>query len=528
MRVVEKEEMKEIERQALNKYGFYESLIVENVGINGAIFIEKTVLKNKTFGEIVFLVGKGNNGSDALAISRNLSNKGYRCRGFILFPDEGCEENLKQKALAEKFGVIITEIRNVDQLTSYLTQTQDEYLVIDGILGTGFRNPISNYLFEIINLSNSKATITVSLDIPSGVAGDSGEISGTAIKADYTLAIGLPKIGHYVSYGPLHSGEIIPLETGIPKKLLEGGDKRLLLPKKISKEMVQRNKFAHKNKFGHTLVIGGSKGLTGALKLASEAALKTGAGLVTAATWKENYLELCTRILPEVMTGTIPENQDEKEVESLLRDLEKYNSIVLGPGLGKNPKSREITLEVLSNFSGPVVVDADALKVLSLEKDSNLLAQRKGLTVLTPHVGEFSDLAGVAKEKVLEKPLKYLKEVIDQTNSCILVKSACSFLGFPTGEIFINYFPNDGMATGGSGDVLAGIIGGLLAQVSSDKEKSAIFRNSESLHESVCLAVLIHSLAGKHASLKLGRRSMSAGAIIDHLPNSFHEIENID
>lgn len=528
MRVVDKEEMKKIEQVASEKYGFLESLIVENVGINGAVFIEKTILDKKTFGEIVFLVGKGNNGSDALAIARNLRNKGYRCRAFLLFPDEGSVENLQQKSLAEKFGVIITEVKNVDQLTSYFTQTQDEYLVIDGILGTGFRNPISNYIFEIINLSNSKATITVSLDIPSGVAGNSGEISSAAIKANYTLAIALPKTGHFVSDGPLHSGEIIPLESGIPKILLEGGDKRLLLPEEFPREFVKRNRFAHKNKFGHVLVIGGSKGLTGAVKLASEAALKTGAGLVTAATWKENYSELCSRIIPEVMTGTIPVNQDEKEVETLLRDLEKYNSIVLGPGLGQSPRSREITIEILNNFSGPVVVDADALKVLSLEKDHELLSSRKGVTVLTPHVGEFSHLSGVPKEKILGSPLKFLKEVIDQTNSCILVKSACSFLGFPTGEVFINYFPNDGMATGGSGDVLAGIIGGLLAQVNPDKGKSAIFRSSSPYYEAISLAVIIHSLAGKYASLKLGKRSMSAGAIIDHLPESFQEMENIN
>lgn len=526
MRVVDTIEMRELENKSYNTYGFNEDLIIENVGIHGALWIEDKILSNHQFSEIVCLVGKGNNGSDSLAIARFLQNRGYRVRAFILFPGEGTQELNKQLNLAEKYGVKISEIKSVEQISSYFTQTQEKYLVIDGILGTGFRVPLSNFLFEIINIINEYASITVSVDIPSGIMGDAGEISSTAVKADYTLAIALPKTGHFVGHGPFHSGEIFSLESGMPREILEGGDKRLLLPHTVAPFFLNRDKFAHKNRFGHVLLVGGSKGLTGALKLASEAALKSGAGLVTAATWPDAYNELTYRIIPEIMTGTIPLGHNDKEYENILRDLGKYSALVIGPGLGKSHKARDITLEVLNNFQGPVVLDADAIGSLSLEKDAGILSKRKGMTVLTPHVGEFSKFIKCPKENILKNPLEMLKSTIEQTNCAIVLKSSCSFVGLPSGEIFINYFPNDGMATGGSGDVLAGIIGGILAQVNMEKVTGKSFYDQNPLFEAICGSVLIHSLSGKHAAQNLGSRSMTAGAIIDHLPESFKEIEN--
>lgn len=526
MRVVDKNEMKEIESRSSSEYGFTEGLIVETVGISGANYIVDNHLSNKKYGEIVFMIGKGNNGADSLSIARNLQNNGYVCRAFILFPDEGSNELVNQISMAKKFGVKISEIRNVEQISSYFTQTQDEYIVVDGILGTGFRSPISNYLFEIINIINTNKTKTISVDIPSGVNGDTGEISSTAIYADVTLAICLPKVGLYIGEGAKLGGNIVSLYSGIPNELFNGGDKFLLDPLENSLLFKNRNKFDHKNRFGHVLVIGGSPGLCGALCLASEAALKVGAGLVTAVTWEKNYLDLSSKVLPEVMTGVIPSTENEKVVESNLRDMEKYEAVVIGPGMGLSENTREIVLYVLNNFSGPVVLDADAIKVLSLDKDKNTFLSRKAPTVITPHIGEFAQFTSQNKENVLENPIGLIKDVVDSLNCCIVLKSSSTFIAFPSGEIFINYFPNDGMATGGSGDVLAGIIGGLMGQVKPERAQSQLFRKSDPFYESICLGVMAHSLSGKYATQSLGSRSMTAGAIIDHLSKTFIEMEN--
>jgi ADP-dependent NAD(P)H-hydrate dehydratase / NAD(P)H-hydrate epimerase len=526
LKVVSPKEMMEIEKNSYEKYHLNESLIIENVGFQGANFINENLLKDDKFSEIVVLVGKGNNGSDGLSIARQLKNMDRTVRAFILFPNEIVKgsELEKQLFLARQFGVKITDVKNTEQITTYFTQTQESFLVIDAILGTGTRLPVSQFLFEIINCTNQYATTIVAIDIPSGITGDCGEMSSTAIEAHLTLAIGLPKTGCFVAQGMRHAGKIHVLDAGFPQKLLREGNKSLLLPKNVAKLVKKRDRFDHKNRFGHVLVIGGSKGLTGALILAATSALKVGAGLVTALTWEENYLELVTRVMPEVMTGTIPVEGNLVDVESIFLEMDKFSCIVLGPGLGKTKKAKQVVFEVLNHFHGPVVLDADALKVLNLKEHLEILSKRKGPTILTPHMAEFSVLSGVPVEKVLSNPLTYMQELIDETNCSFVLKGPTTFLGFPNDEILINHFPNDGLAKGGSGDVLSGIIGGIISQVKTDAN---VYKKPEKIYEATSLAVCLHTLAGKFASEKYGNFSMTAGSIIKNLPKAFFHLFNL-
>jgi len=527
MKVVDTGEMKEIEQKSLDHYGFSEELIIENVGLRGADYLHQKVINESSFGEIVFLVGKGNNGADGLSVARYLKNKGYSIRAFLLFAEESLGKNTqKQLSMARAFGVKISELKNIEQITSYFTQTQENYLVVDAILGTGFRFPLSNFLFEVISVVNTYASVTVSLDIPSGIVGDTGRISSSAIKADYTLAVGLPKLGHIMGSGSEVCGKIKVVDVGLPKILLEEGDISLLTRSSISSTLSKRSHFAHKNTFGHSLILGGSHGLCGALSLSCEAALKSGSGLVSAATWETNYPEFLSRLnANEVMTGIIPNGGDPKGVESILRDLMKYQSIVIGPGLGQTKKTREVALEVLNSYPGPVVVDADAIKVLSAKKDSEVFYKRKGPTVLTPHIGEFANFVGESKDAVLEKPIQFLKTFVDELNCCIVLKGYATYLGFPNGKIGVNYLPNAGMASAGTGDILAGILGGLLAQLEPQNVKSGLFLDKNKLYEALCLGVLIHSYAGRKASKELGARSMTAGSLLDHISEAFLAID---
>lgn len=516
--------MRTIESIAENEFGFSENLIVENVGVKGAMVLQEKFLSENYYGEIVVFVGKGNNGADGLAIARHLKLYGNSVRAFILYEREECtEECQRQIIMAEKFGVKISDISSTDPLLAYFTQAQENFFVIDAIFGTGVRLPLSNYVRDIVNLINQYSTVCVALDIATGVMGETGKIQGTAVKADITFAIGLPKIGHYVCQGPEHLGEMVILDAGFPDELMIGGDTTLLTRENVAKVLISRSEFAHKNTFGHTLLIGGSEGLTGALILASQASLAVGSGLVTSVTWEENYNELASRIKPEIMTAKIPANEG-KALE-LLNNLSHYDSVVIGPGIGRSDRARQMVLNILSSFKGPLVIDADAINILDLKQDKELIRNREGVTLLTPHLGEFARLTGYSIDDVKETPLECISQLVDEIKCCVLLKGPSTYLAFPNGDIFVSYFPNEGMATGGSGDVLAGILGGMLAgrwsQIRDER-----YTTDEGLYEGVCLGAVVHSLAGGHASQKLSKRSMSAGSIVDFLAEAFQELEN--
>jgi ADP-dependent NAD(P)H-hydrate dehydratase / NAD(P)H-hydrate epimerase len=526
LRVVEIHEMRDIEAQSINHFGLDKSLMVENVGREGADFLEQKFLRDQTFpaNEILFLIGQGNNGAEGLAIARHLWVRNHRVHCFLLFPQDACGPELqKQLHIARQFKVKISEISSPDQVADYFTQTQNSFFVVDAILGTGLRLPLSNYLFEIINMVNTYASMVVAIDISSGVDADNGVISSVGIKADYSLALGFPKAGQFNYQGARHAGEIHVLNIGHPQHFHEQGDKFLLDMDTVARYLPPRDKFGHKNTFGHVLVLGGSTGMTGAVLLAANAALKAGAGLVTVATWAENYMELVSRANPEIITGVIPLSKT--RAHSVLKTLNEYDAIVLGPGFGHSPLVRDVVVEVVNHFYGPVVLDADAINMLNLEQDLALFQMRKGLTIFTPHFGEFARMVKTEVDEVSRAPLRHTRQFVDMVNGVMVLKGPVSYIGFPNGKIHIQFSPNDGLATAGSGDVLAGILGGFLGQIIRDKKQSRMFVENERSFGAINLGVYLHSLAGQIAAQKEGTRSMTAGSLLRSFPEAFEKIE---
>jgi hydroxyethylthiazole kinase-like uncharacterized protein yjeF len=529
MRIVDTAEMRDLEQTSKSKFNYDERLIIENVAVKGSAVIYEDVIQSIEYPEIIFLIGAGNNGADGVAIARHLTTMGQRVRAFTLFPEEEMKDELKyQLNMAKSFGVAVNQIEEVVQLLEYFNQSGGNIVVVDAIFGTGVQMPLPNFFYDVIKAVNENANYTISIDLPSGVEGDSGFIQGNAINADMTLAVGLPKLGYYVADGSKLVGDVRVLDVGFPFEVMQSGNKHLLGLEDIIDTAQKRNKFGDKKIFGHTLVIGGSHGLTGALVMASQAALKVGAGLITAATWEPQYQEFIARLIPEVMTGYVP--LDTAKWPRLIKDLNKYSAIVIGPGLARSTRARKLVIEVLNNFSGPVVLDADAINVMSLKEDGNVFAMRNAPTVLTPHFGEFANFAGIEYDELDRRPVYYLQKLVDQINCSVILKGPCTYMGFPDGNIFFNYFPNDGMATGGVGDVLAGILGGLLGQDQELKEKKqSLTQRYDNFNKSVCMAVYIHSLAGKHAAEEYGVRAMTAMSLIDSFSGAFKELNtNID
>jgi NAD(P)H-hydrate epimerase len=306
---------------------------------------------------------------------------------------------------------------------------------------------------------------------------------------------------------------------------MEKGDKFLLTRENLPYKANARNKFADKKIFGHTLVVGGSHGLTGAVAMAATAALKCGSGLVTASTWEPQYPEMMSRLIPEVMTGFVP--NDETKWSKVLAGLNKYSSLVIGPGLGRSARSRRLVLEILNNFSGPLVLDADAINALNLKEDSQIFAMRHAPTILTPHFGEFARFCGISQEEVEQRPVECLRQAVERTNCTIILKGACTYLGLANGRTYFNFSPNDGMATGGVGDVLAGILGGLLAQDTGlRREDDSLVVRYEHLNQAALLSVYIHTMAGHFAAERFGVRTMTAMSLIETLPEVFNRLDS--
>ena len=523
MRIVSKNEMSELETQAINEYHLDERLIIENVAVEASKAIIEIARRENLGTEILFLIGRGNNGADGIATARHLTNLGHKCRAFVLFSESECkEELLSQIKIAKSFGVAVNFIESALDFSSYVEQTSPQIL-IDCIFGTGVHLPMSSFIYEIIDYVNSTTPFIFAMDIASGIEGDSGMVQGNAIKADITLAIGFPKLGHYVTQGPRFSGEVIVLNVGLPRKFETEGDKFLLQPEHMLDLVNPRDKFGDKKVFGHSLVIGGSHGLVGAPILAAKASLKVGSGLVTVATWEPQYNELTSRVIPEIMTGYI--SQDPSQWDRLIKDLNKYSSVVVGPGLARTETARRLVLEILNNFDGPVVIDADAIHVLRKDEDKEAFKLRNAPTILTPHFGEFAQFAGISYEELVQKPVYYLQSLVESINCTVVLKGPCTYLGTTDGSVYFNYSPNDGMATGGAGDVLAGMIGGLLGQDPEVNHKSPLITRYEAFNRTIAVALYLHSTAGYYASEAYGVRAMSAQTLIDSFPDAFSSLE---
>jgi hydroxyethylthiazole kinase-like uncharacterized protein yjeF len=527
MRIVTQGEMKELEKTAQTKFHFPERLIIENVALLAAKAIHEKLGKDMSYAEIIFLIGKGNNGGMGLAVARHLASMGFEPRAFLLFDQKQLSTEVRDQLLiSQAYGVRTAFVEEMVGLETYFQQNNSPKIIVDGIFGTGVRLPLSNFIYDVIHFINQTKSFTIALDIPTGVEGDSGLIQGNAIQADLTLAVALPKLGYYQGDGPQYVGEIQIISSGLPIKLMDKEGDKFLIDHNIKNYLPPaRNKFGDKKIFGHTLVLGGSHGLTGALVMTSSAAIKVGAGLVTAATWEPQYQEFISRLIPEIMTGYIP--LDQSKWGRLIKDIDRYDSIVIGPGLARSNRARMLVLEILNNFSGPVVIDADAINVLSLKSDAEVFRLRNAPTLLTPHIGEFSRFAGIAIEEVKKAPYVYLKEVIEQINCTVVLKGPCTYLGFPNGKTFFNFSPNDGMATGGVGDVLAGILGGLIGQEANLKKRDSLYNVYENLNRTIILGVLIHTWAGKIAAENLGVRPMTATSLIDSFPEAFRKLEEM-
>jgi ADP-dependent NAD(P)H-hydrate dehydratase / NAD(P)H-hydrate epimerase len=458
------------------------------------------ILANKN-SQTLFRIfcGKGNNGGDGLAIARFLFEKNFRCEVYVLeFGKPGSDDFQANLQRLHEFPVTI----NFIQSANHFPEIFPGDIIIDALFGSGLNKPLEGFSQELVNHLNSSPNEIISIDLPSGLFADQSSKGNTVIKANHTLSFQTYKKAFLVAENEAFIGDVHFLDIGLHPDFLKmnKADQQLVDEKLIKQIFQPRRNFAHKGSYGHALLIGGSYGKIGALVLAGSAALRGGAGLVT------TYLPACgysiiQSSIPEAMAITDP---DESMITKLPEDLEKYSAIGVGPGIGTNRQTRETVFELLKAFKKPIVIDADALNALAIEP-AYLNTLTTG-SILTPHPKEFDRLFGTS-ENEFERIYKAIDKA-KELNITIVLKGHHTLVAMPNGISFFNNTGNAGMAKGGTGDVLTGIIAALCAQHYNPGDAAL-------------LGVYLHGFAGDLAAAALSKEAMTAGDLVRFLSPAF-------
>lgn len=448
--------------------------------------------------------GTGNNGGDGLAIARMLVQNNYHVHVFVVKQDEKISPDflINEKKLKEIKPGIITEIQTSEEIQSI---TPDE-IITDAIFGTGLSRPVTGITAEIIKAINQSRARVISIDLPSGMFADesSFENKNQVVKATYTLTFQLPKLAFYFAENAEYIGEIIILHIDLDKNFVESqnSDFELVEEDQIRNILKPRKSFSHKGNYGHALIVAGSYGKMGAAVLAAKACIRTGAGLTTACVPACGY-EIMQTVIPEAMVLC---DEHEKIISSACK-TESFNVIAIGPGIGTEKETAVALKTLIQNFRSPMILDADALNILSENK--TWLDFIPPQSILTPHPKEFERLVG-KNENHFEQNKKQI-EFAKRYKVTVILKGKFTCMVTPEGRCFFNPTGNPGMAKGGSGDVLTGIIAGLLAQgyASGDAAMAGIY---------------LHGLAADIAVNKTGEYYMTATDIINHLGKAFMQV----
>ena len=516
MYVVTPEEMRGIDNRTITEFGIPGIVLMENAAIRTVDVIEREYPDLYKSGRVLVLVGGGNNGGDGLAIARHLMLKGASVKAALFVNEDKFVGDAKAnydiyRALGGKCLFIQDNPGYLQELDSCIGKAD---LIIDSIFGTGLSRDIEGTVSDVIERVNRSPVPVVAVDIPTGISGVNGRIMGTAIRADYTVTFGNIKRGHLFYPGREYSGKLFVSPISLPRCSAESiGVKTFTLDDgEVSKCLKERPKDGHKGTFGKVGVIAGSLGMTGAACLTSMAALKGGAGLVTLGC-PVSLMPIYQSKMTEVMTYPLEDGgagyltgDAIPSVQDFLRDKDV---LAIGPGLGPKCHGLEILRYILDHFDISIIMDADALNHIS--KDLGLFPAYKGSIVITPHPGEMARLTGMDIEEITNSPIDVATNFAKEMGVVVLLKGATTVVAHPDGRIYLNSTGNPGMATGGSGDVLTGLIAALVAQ-------------GYSTYDAAVYGSFIHGRAGDYAMKKWGEAGLVAGDILNEIPLVFKDM----
>jgi hydroxyethylthiazole kinase-like uncharacterized protein yjeF len=508
--------MQDLDRRTIQECGVPGIVLMENAGRGAAELLVRSFPEACT-GLVAILAGQGNNGGDGFVIARHLMNWGIQTKVYLL----ACRDNCRGDALTNlqiwlNMGGEMAEILYKGNFAKAKKEIAKASLIVDAIFGTGLNSEVKGLFKDIISFINSLPQRVMAVDIPSGLDATEGKVLGAAVRANLTTTFGLAKIGQVVEPGIGHVGRLEVVDIGIPSTFIEECDIKAHLtdPEELNLSLLDpRPTQAHKGDYGHLFVLAGSPGKTGATAMICHGALRTGAGLVTLGIpaslnpiLETKLTEAMTEPLPDVGTGYLSADASGR----ILQLLEGKTALALGPGISTRPQVQELLLELIPEIPVPLVIDADGITALASRPE--ILKGCKGFVVLTPHPGEMARLANIPTEKVQDDRIGVARDFATAYNCIVCLKGARTVIATPDGEIYINQTGNPGMASGGTGDVLTGMIGGLMAQGLSPLEATT-------------WGVYLHGLAGDIAERDIGEIPLIAGDIIDYLPDALKEVK---
>jgi len=500
MKISNVSQMRNLDRTAIEKFGIEDKLLMENAGLAtfGVIQSESGV-KGRQFA--VFC-GVGNNGGDGCVVARKLHSNGGNVTVFILGDPERFANSARMNFnIIKKLPVDVVEIVDAESVKKYVLDSDG---IVDAIFGTGLARNVEGIYRDVIEMINSSGKPVFSVDIPSGVNGDTGMVMGAAVKADYTVTFGLPKVGNMLFPGYDLCGKLYVTHISFPPS--HYNDESIQVEINQVPDVPPRRADAHKGNFGNALFIAGAAGYLGAPYFAAFSFMKAGGGYSRLASPRSITPFIACRgseivFVPqeETASGSIAlRNKDE-----LLKLSEKMDMVVIGPGLSLDEETQILVRELARDITKPLLIDGDGITAVC--EDLQAVRERRAPTILTPHLGEMSRITGVVVDVLRMERVSILQKTARDLNAIIVMKGAHTLTGYPDGRVFINVSGNPGMATAGSGDVLTGTI-------------AAMFGLGLSLEDAVRKGVFVHGLSGDLAAECEGEDGMTAQDVMEYLP----------
>jgi hydroxyethylthiazole kinase-like uncharacterized protein yjeF len=513
MRVLNSTQMRDADRRAIEDIGIASLVLMENAGRQTVAAIE-AMYADLADRHVAVLCGRGNNGGDGFVVARTLAQRGVGVSVFLIGRVSDVRGDARTNLdILGRLGISVAEIADSQAWELHFSEFSDCTLVVDAIFGTGLNAPVTGLIESVITDVNASGIPVVAIDLPSGLSADSHEPIGPSIEAELTVTLAAPKLPLVLPPGEMRSGDIVIADIGIPGEVIEAlaGPRVELLTRASTRELVTpRAADSHKGDYGRVLIVAGSKGKTGAAHLSAVGALRSGAGLVTVAT-PASCLNIVASLGAEYMTEPLDEAINGLDPDGVERLIEIARDVIaIGPGLGQAEATRDFVRQLVDRATTPLVIDADGLNAFASDPDR--LSGREGRDVIiTPHPGEMARLVGMSTDEVQASRLEIARNFAIAHHLYVVLKGHRTLIATPDERVFINPTGNPGMATGGTGDVLTGMIAAWLAQLLDA--------------EAACkLAVYLHGMAGDLAEADEGEVSLTAADLAGHIGDAVMEL----
>jgi len=507
-------EMQQMDRLAIESHGIPGLVLMESAG-KGAARVLLAQFADHLKAGVGIICGKGNNGGDGFVMARFLADHRIRVTVYLLAKTSmvkgDAAANLNRLA---PLNIPVIEVPDENAFSKAISSLDQHGLLVDAILGTGLSADVKGFFKTVIDYMNQRPTPIFAVDVPSGLNSDTGQPCGACIRAQATATFALPKIGHFSYPGAEYTGKLEIIDIGIPEAVVQSvkPKQQLLTAEQIRQRLRPRSADTHKGRTGHLLVVAGSVGKTGAAALAAGSAMRCGAGLVTLSI-AESLHSLAETLVLEVMTAPLTESRCGVLGDAAVDDIKKLISgkacVAIGPGIGQAPETRRLIQKIITQIEIPMVIDADGLN--NLTGQTQLLKNLKAPAVLTPHPGEMARLIDASPAEVQHNRLKCARDFATNFKVHVVLKGAATVIAHPDGKAYINTTGNSGMASGGMGDVLTGVLAGFITQG---------FSPEEAAHA----AVYLHGAAADTLAKTIGPFGYLAGEVMNAIPGEIKKL----